>query len=68
MCIRDRSVHRHNRRGRIKRGGPDLRDRAEVRHPFQVRAHIDPVAATVARVPDLAVIGTGPEQAALTRR
>src|SRR5439155_25348425 len=52
-------------RARVEMRGLDLPYRPPRRHTGDVLRHVDPRAAAILRVPDLAVVRAGPDQAAL---
>src|SRR4030095_9713372 len=63
-------VLRHGtvRFGRIERGRPDLVERAPDGQVLEVLRDVVPGPAVVFRVPELAVVGAGPDQSALDLR
>src|SRR6476620_9211898 len=58
-------VHDDVRGARIEVTGFDLADRAPRRKARDVLRDVGPLAAAVTRVPDLAVVGAGPDETAL---
>ena len=61
-------IHRNIRSARIEERRLNAGDGPPRRHPRNVLRHVIPVRAGVFRVPDLAVVGTRPDQAFLHRR
>ncbi len=61
-------VDRCVRGARIEERRLDAGDRAPHRQTFDVLRHVVPMRAGIARVPDLPVVGAGPDQSLLDRR